>query len=136
MSEPQRTVASLDDDHALQVDKEPSKGAITEEELYALGVEILKKGPDKRKFLRTFSQRTGKSQMELRDLAERIWQENSQTRRTNSLIIVGVGAVLLLGGLFAGFQLEVSPVLTGLPIVFGLYFFGLGLYMLYQVGRE
>lgn len=138
MSDQERAVASLGDDKATAstTPDKPTKGGITEDELYTLGVDILKRGPSKQKFLRTFSQRTGKSQMELRDLADRIWQENNSTRRTNALIRCGVGAVLLLGGLFAAIQLQVSPLLTGLPIIFGLYVLGLGLYEVYVIGRE
>ena len=132
MSEVDTNVASLDDDSP----RPASTGPMTDDELYAVGLDILKKGPDKRKFLRTFSQRTGKSQMQLRDIADRIWEENKGTRRTNAIIVLGFGAVMFVVGIFLAFSLEVTPIISGLPIVFGLYFAGQGLFTFLQLRRE
>ena len=132
MSEAEKNVANLDDDSP----RPASGAAMADDALYAVGLDILKKGPDKRKFLRTFSQRTGKSQMQLRDIADRIWEENKGTRRTNAIIVLGFGVVMFVVGIFLAFSLEVTPIISGLPIVFGLYFAGQGLFTFLQLRRE
>jgi|GEM_PF-2944665 len=122
----------------LEADAAPvkSKNDLSEAEIRTLGARLMKRGPSKRKLLRQLSEATGKSQVLLRDLAEDIWEDNRSARRTNAFILIGVGAVLILGGTYAAFQLEVTLALSGLPLLFGIYVFGTGLYEFYQIGRE
>ncbi|MAU12622.1 MAG: hypothetical protein CL607_22565 [Anaerolineaceae bacterium] len=132
MSEAENKIANLDDESPRPV----SGAAMADDELYAVGLDILKKGPDKQKFLRTFSQRTGKSKMQLHDLAERIWEENRATRRTNAIIVIGFGAVLMIVSLLLLTQTEITPILAGLPLPFGLFFAGQGVFGLWHMRRE
>lgn len=122
----------------LEADAAPvkSKNDLSEAEIRTLGAKLMKRGPSKRKLLRQLSEATGKSQMLLRDLSEDIWEQNRSARRTNAFILIGVGAVLILGGTYAAFQLNVTLALSGLPLLFGIYVFGTGLYEFYQIGRE
>ncbi len=79
---------------------EPQKEAPSQE---ASAVELLRLGARMQEIAKRLQQR-GMSQAEAEALAERVWRDNVLIRRTNSLILMIVGAIILVLGILSFFS--------------------------------
>lgn len=88
----------------LEIEERESEQEIEKKELpsddtlYAIALRYLERGMQKKEIIRHLAD-MGMSRFEARKLAEQVWAENAEARRTNAYILLGASAVFGLPGI-------------------------------------
>lgn len=92
----------------------------SDEQLVEVATKLIRQGMSQEKVVDSMTKSSGRSRTEIKRLVAQVWEESRVTRRTNALILVGVGAVLIAIGVAIGVGEVASYVIAAVPFAVGV----------------